>query len=181
MNIYQELFNSMHPDFFKQEYLKTFSEDEVFDEMILPLSEFDRQLYKKAFPSKVSFGFFKGDIAILKNTVAQVEEDWVQYFNENTRVYCGFIEGKIASFCIVDNMGTHQLNGQTIKVAGPGCVGTVPEYRNQGLGLTMVKKVTELLKQEGYDLSYIHYTGVASWYAKLGYKTVLQWNKKGVI
>jgi hypothetical protein len=45
----------------------------------------------------------------------------------------------------------------------------------------MVKGVTQILKEEGYDLSYIHYTGVAPWYHKLGYRTVLKWNKSGVL
>ena len=58
---------------------------------------------------------------------------------------------------------------------------TVPEYRNRGIGLTMVKNVTEILRTEGYDYSYIHYTGISGWYKKLGYKTVLKWNGKGII
>ena len=44
----------------------------------------------------------------------------------------------------------------------------------------MIKHVTQILKDEGYDYSYIHYTGVASWYEKLGYKTSIKWNKNGV-
>lgn len=181
MNIYEELFYSMHPDFFKQEYLKDFSEENIYEEMILFLSEFDEQLYKKEFSQNISFGFYEGDVNSLKKIVAKVSESWVQYFNEDTKVFCGYVDGNIACFCIVDDMGEVMLDGKSVKVAGPGCVGTVPEFRNQGLGLTMVKKVTEFLKAEGYDLSYIHYTGVAPWYAKLGYKTVLRWNKNGFI
>ena len=45
----------------------------------------------------------------------------------------------------------------------------------------MVKDVTKILKDEGYDLSYIHYTYETGWYAKLGYKVVLSWNGKGII
>ena len=45
----------------------------------------------------------------------------------------------------------------------------------------MVKNVTRILKEDGYDYSYIHFTGVASWYEKLGYKTSIKWNKHGVL
>ncbi len=68
-----------------------------------------------------------------------------------------------------------------MKVGGPGCVGTIPEYRDKGIGLTMVKHVTRILKEEGYDYSYIHYTSEASWYEKLGYKTSIRWNRKGIL
>ena len=106
---------------------------------------------------------------------------WLPLFNEKSRVYCGFIDGRIASFCMIENMGEHMLDGRTVKIGGPGCVGTVPEYRKRGIGLMMVKNVTQILKEEGYDFSYIHYTGVAPWYQKLGYRTVLKWNKNGMI
>ena len=39
----------------------------------------------------------------------------------------------------------------------------------------------QILKEEGYDYSYIHYTGVAPWYEKLGYQTFAKWNKNGVL
>ena len=68
-----------------------------------------------------------------------------------------------------------------LKIGGPGCVGTVPEYRRQGIGLRLVQLATGILKDQGYDLSYIHYTAVAPWYAKLGYQTVLKWNGRGFL
>lgn len=61
-----------------------------------------------------------------------------------------------------------------------GCVGTLPEYRDRGIGLTMVKHVTGILREEGYDYSYIHYTYLAPWYEKLGYKTVIKWGRNGI-
>ena len=58
---------------------------------------------------------------------------------------------------------------------------TLPEYRRQGIGLKMVQNVTAILKAEGYDLSYIHFTGVGRWYEKLGYHTTLRWSRDGVV
>lgn len=174
------LFDRIHPNFFKSEGIRGMSEDEVFDEMLLPLDEFDINIYDKKFGDNVSFGIYNGDFDELKKAVRKVESDWVQFFNEDDRVYCGYIDGKVASFCIIDDKGTYDINGREVRIGAPGCVGTLPEYRDKGVGLTMVKHVTQILKEEGFDYGYIHFTYVAPWYAKLGYKTVIRWNKNGI-
>lgn len=56
----------------------------------------------------------------------------------------------------------------------PGCVGCVPEYRNKGIALEMIANVTQYLKEQGMDISFIFYTGVARWYEKIGYETFLR-------
>ena len=178
---YEALFMEMHPGFFERDYIRSIEEDWTYEEMILRLDEFDPDVYQKTFDSDVSFGFFQGSLKELHAAVEQVIPDWLNYYNEKSRVYCGFINGKIASFCMIEDMGEHLLAGRRIRIGGPGCVGTVPEFRNRGVGLVMVRDVTQILKEEGYDISYIHYTGVAPWYQKLGYRTVLKWNKHGIL
>ncbi len=175
------LFHNIHPNFFEREYIRNLEEDEIFDEMMLRLDEFDADKYEKAFDTSVTFGFFEGDRGELLKAVEQVNAGWLEYFGEEDRVLCGYFNGKVVSFCLVENMGTYTINGETMKVGGPGCVGTLPEYRDKGIGLMMVKKATQLLRDEGYDYSYIHFTGVANWYAKLGYETVLKWTKNGIL
>ena len=174
------LFNCLHPDFFESEPIRGLPEEYVFDEMILSLNEFDGHVYDKKIDGNVSFGFYDGDLDELKNAVEKVEKDWTPYFNGGNRIFCGYVNGKVACFCLVDDMGTHEINGHALKIGGPGCVGTLPEYRDKGIGLTMVKQVTQILKNEGYDYSYIHYTYVAPWYEKLGYKIFLKWNRNGI-
>lgn len=174
------LFNSIYPDFFEGEDIRGLPEDIFFDEMILPLDEFDFEKYDKHLEDNISFGFFEGDIDELKKEVEKVVRDWSQYFSEKDRIYCGYIDGKVACFCLVDDMGTYNINGRELKIGGPGCVGTLPEYRRKGIGLTMVKNVTQILQNEGYDYSYIHFTGVAPWYEKLGYKTSIKWSRNGI-
>ena len=174
------LFNSMHSDFFVQKSIQRLSDECIFAEMVLRLEEFDEQRYDKELDSEVTYGFFNGDRTELLKVVEQVDLEWVASFGDEDRVFCAFIDRKPVSFCIVENMGTYSINGQVLKIGGPGCVGTLPEYRNRGIGLVMVKKVTRILKDEGYDYSYIHYTGVAQWYAKLGYETVFCWTKNGI-
>lgn len=175
------LFNCLHPDFFEKESIRDMSEEFIFDEMILPLAEFDVHKYDKNLADNISFSFYDGDINELKKEVEKVDQQWVPYYDGKGRIYCGYIDGKVASFCLIEDMGSHSIDGCIIKIGGPGCVGTLPEYRDRGIGLTMVKHVTQILKEEGYDYSYIHYTGVASWYEKLGYKTSIKWNKNGII
>lgn len=178
---YIALFNKMYPNFFASEGIRSTPEEYVFAEMALPLDDFDPHQYDKVLPESITFGYYQGDLAALREAVAQVDEGWPVYFDGREPVYCGFIDGQLASFCMVSDFGTHTVNGCTVKVGGPGCVGTLPRYRDRGVGLTMVKHVTQILKDEGFDLSFIHYTYVADWYAKLGYKTVLNWNCNGFV
>ncbi len=177
---YISLFNCLHPDFFESEHIRALPEEYVFDEMILSLNEFDPHTYDKKFDADVSFGFYDGDPEELKKVVERVEKHWASFFSGRNRIFCGYVNGKVASFCLVSDMGAWKINGHALKTGGPGCVGTLPEYRDRGIGLTMVKHVTQLLKEEGYDYSYIHYTYIAPWYEKLGYKTVLRWNRNGI-
>ena len=175
------LFKSIYPGHFESEVVRGLPDNLVFEEMILSLSALDIHKYEKKLNNNITFGFYDGDIDELKNNVKKVVEYWVGFFSSNDRIYCGYIDGKIASFCRVEDMGAYIISGNEIRIGGPGCVGTLSEYRNRGIGLTMVKNVTQILKEEGFDYSYIHFTGIPAWYEKLGYKTSIKWNKKGTI
>ena len=174
---YKELFNLMHPDFFKAPWIRDKSEDAVFSELILDLKKEGPSSEIEPCPENISFGFYQGDLKNLQPLVARVDEGWVQFYDGKNRIFCAYDGDKIAAFCIIDDWG----EVQGLRIAGPGCVGTVPEYRKQGIGLVMVRKATEIIQKEGYDLSWIHYTHLGKWYSKLGYHTILQWNCKGFI
>ena len=196
---YEALFLEIHPNYFERDYVRAIPEDEPASEMILHLPDFDETCYEKDFngyvwrkiPNKgsyeksadesVTFGYYDGDLEKLRAAVEKVVPHWTQFFHENSRVYCGFVNGKVASFCLIEDFGEHPMDGQIQKIGGPGCVGTLPEYRDRGIGLTMVRDVTKILLEEGYDYSYIHYTYETNWYAKLGYQTFLSWSGKGFV
>ena len=178
---YEALFLEMNPGYFERDYVRAVPEDEPASEMFLPLKDFDENIYAKSFGGEVSFGKYEGDIESLRENVAKVVPHWTQFFYENSRVYCAFVDGKVASFCQIQDFGEHEVNGVKLKVGGPGCVGTLPEFRDRGLGLSMVKNVTKILRDENYDLSYIHYTYETAWYGKLGYKTYVSWTGKGFV
>ncbi len=174
---YKELFNQMHPDFFKADYIREMPEDRVFAELILELKKESARKLETNIPSNISFGIYHGEFAKLQAAVEVVDKDWVKFFTEDRRGFCALDGDKIASFCLLDDWG--ELQG--LRIGGPGCVGTVPEYRKQGIGLEMVRLATELIQKEGFDISWIHYTHLEKWYSKLGYHTILKWGCKGFI
>ena len=178
---YEALFLEMHPGYFEREYVRAIPEDEPASEMMLLLSGFDEDIYPKTFGEEVTFDYYEGDLDYLLKAVEKVVPHWTQFFGEDSRVYCGFVNGEIASFCQIQDFGEHRVGDMNWKIGGPGCVGTLPEYRNRGIGLAMVRNVTKILKDESYDHSYIHYTYETAWYSKLGYKTFVQWNGKGFV
>lgn len=173
---YTDLFNALHPGFFQQEGIRSLPPEEVFEEQLLDLHTFSPHAVQIACPERITFGMYQGDMSALHQAVAQVDKDWVQYFSRGDSVYCAMDGDKVVSFCLLDEFGEYQ----GLRIGGPGCVGTVPNARGQGIGLKMVQNATSLLKEQGYDFSYIHYTHVGRWYAKLGYETILRWNAKGI-
>lgn len=174
---YVELFNDLHPGFFCQEGIHTMPEDWIFTELVMNL----RGDLPKVAPFQslngISFGEYRGELAALRNAVRRVDQDWVQYFKEDGRFYCAFDGETIVAFCGLTDMGWFQ----GLHIGGPGCVGTIPEFRRQGIGLEMVRLATEVLRQDGFDLSWIHYTYLPQWYMKLGYQPVLRWNSGGIL
>ena len=178
---YKALFHLMHPGFFEKEFIQDLDPEDVFVEQIMPLSDFDVSAVDIPVSDGVTFGFYQGDLPSLQAAVREVEEDWVQYFRQDDRVFCAFQDGKVAAFCLLDSMGEYDVDGRHIRIAGPGCVGTVLAFRRQGIGLKMVQLATQILKEEGFDYSYIHFTAVGHWYARLGYQTILHWNYQGIL
>lgn len=166
----------MHKNFFEADYIKKLSKDEIFSELIIKLSDYEADPERISCPENITFGYIS-DHKALKEAIEKVETDWLQYFEEDAKVFGAFDNEKIVSFCVLDDMGTHF----GLHISGPGCVGTIPEYRGHQIGLKMVLLATKLLKDEGYDLSYIHYTAIDHWYEKLGYETVVKWNGDGIV
>lgn len=170
-----DLFAHLFPGFFEDPGIRALPAGETFVEMILPLRE--GALCSAPRPDGITFGIYDGGLAPLLEAVRQVEPDWVQYFGNGDRVLCGFDGTKPVSFCLLSDFGRYR----GLRVGGPGCVGTLPGYRGRGIGLSMVAEATALLEAEGFDLSYIHYTHLEHWYAKLGYCTILRWDRQGIV
>jgi len=177
----RRLFEQMHPDFFSLSGIASLGKGAVYEEMTLLLEEFSVDALKIPVPQGIRFGFFEGDFEALHRNIDRVSKNWAQYFNKPEEIFCAYDGNMVVSFCLLDDMGEHELEGRKVRVAGPGCVGTIPEYRKQGIGLRMVQLGTQILKERGYEISYIHYTAVGPWYAKLGYETLLKWDRDGIV
>ncbi len=174
---YRRLFDSMHPGFFNEPDIKNIPEDRIFAELIMDLRSAVPEPAPYTCPENIKFGLYHGGTETIRETVSRVDEEWVRYFCGKNRVFCGFDGNTIASFCILEDWGKQD----GLRIGGPGCVGTIPEYREKGIGLEMVRLATNILKEEEFDISWIHYTHLAKWYEKLGYQTVLRWNSKGFL
>lgn len=174
---YLKIFNNMHPGFFDDPGITEMPKDWVFSELIMDLRNDSPREVMPHCLENITFGEYKGDISRLKKAVNEVDEDWVQYFGEWSRFFCAFDKDEVVAFCILSDFGTQD----NLKIGGPGCVGTIPKYREKGIGLELVRRATVLLKKEKYDISWIHYTHIENWYKKLGYETVLKWNSDGIV
>lgn len=174
---YRELYTSINPGFFAQERIRSLPEKWIFAELVLDLRTEKPREMPYPCPDGITFGVYRGNIAALREAVGQVDPAWVPLYRENDRAFCAFDGEKVAAFCSLLDWGWHQ----GLHISGPGCVGTVPQYRRQGIGLAMIRQATNVLIEEGYDLSWIHYTHIRHWYEQLGYHTVLTWNCRGFL
>lgn len=137
----------------------------------------DLNRFKPSLPqTDITYDFLSRRHDELIKAVASVDEEWVQYFDENCNAYCGFKNGEIVCFCLVDFDAECILSDENSKVASIGCVGTVPKYRRNGYGLKMVENATLISKEKGCNKGFIHQTHLESWYGKLGYKTVIKFS-----
>lgn len=143
------------------------------DEMLMKLEEFKYNEGDFRGHKIAKYGWYQGDIDKLHAAVASVDETWVRFFDEKSHVYAAMVGDEIASFCLVDLDTKNYLTNVHGRVGMPGCVGTVPKFRNQGIAIEMIARATEYLKQQQMDLSFIFFTGVADWYKKLGYEIFL--------
>ena len=173
---YKIMFDSMFPGFFNDEGIKNLPEESILAELVMDLRSETPAPLPYPCPDNISFGVYHGKIERLNKAVGRVDEEWIRYFGGKNRAFCAFEKDRIASFCILEDWGIQD----GLRVGGPGCVGTVPEYRKRGIGLETVRRATNLLSEERFDLSWIHYTHILHWYEKLGYQTVLSWNCKGI-
>lgn len=144
------------------------------EEMSLDLSKYDINKTKYNHDIEgVSFDFFKGSKEDLLAAVALVDKAWLDCFDSPECIYVAMKDDKVVSFCNITVGDVTKLTNENSLVGNVGCVGTIPSARKQGIGLTLVAKATEILKERGVNIAHIHYTGVAPWYRKLGYETYI--------
>lgn len=145
----------------------------IFNEMSLELADFSAPQYTAQ--EGAQFCFYDGSIETMRRAVAEVDDEWVQYFGEDGLFFVCLMNGEIASFCIVGEDECCLLSDGK-RIGSVGCVGTVPKFRRNGIGLHMVALAAEHLKSVGCDRVFIHYTHLDKWYGKLGAETFLRFS-----
>ena len=174
---YTEIFNALHPGFFNEKYISSLPPECEYTELVTDLREPPSGVQPVTFPPDITFGVYHGEITDLREAVREVDEGWLPYFTPNERFFCAYDGEKPVAFCILTDSG----NIMGLHIGQPGCVGTIPAYRKKGIGAELILRATGLLRRENFDLSWIHYTHLESWYQKLGYRTVLRWNCTGIL
>lgn len=74
---------------------------------------------------------------------------------------------------------THDFVWQALlgrNVGGVGPLGVARNKRGNGIGLALAARVTELLASRGVSTSFIGYTWLVDWYARLGYRIWRQYD-----
>lgn len=83
------LLDSMYPNFFEREHIRSIPDEWICDEMVLELDQFEPHKYDKKLEDNVSFGYYEGDLDELKKAVERVVQYWTLFYNEKQRIYCG--------------------------------------------------------------------------------------------
>ena len=135
--------------------------------------EFDRSAIDipKA-PCDVTFRFaVSADWPSLLAAVESMQASWKSIYERCTApVFVAVQNDRIVGFEILEPTGGYFAKpGQMI--ASIGCVGVVPEARNQGIGLQMVAYGADWLKEQECTFIELRYTWLEDWYGKLGFTT----------
>ena len=78
--------------------------------------------------------------------------------------------GQILGSVLIDNNKNIWSKKLGNKVGAIGALGVCEEARNQGIGLGLVAKATEILKKRGIEICFLGWTWLVDWYGKLGYE-----------
>lgn len=122
------------------------------------------------------------DMPELLAAVEAAEPNWPSVFETCIDpIFLAVLDGKIVGFEILaPNGGRFIRPGQ--QVGCVGCVGVIPSMRERGIGMDMVAKGVQWLKEHGSTLIELRYVWLESWYGKLGFRTVAhQWMGEKVL
>ena len=122
-------------------------------------------------PGGVTFRFSNdGDKEKILKAVDSVDTGWTGIFREaDEAVLIAEVNGEIAGFELVSDTGGLFMK-EGIKHGCIGCVGVVPKYRRQGIGLAMTAYGSDYLISLGCEFIQLLFLVRINWYGKLGYE-----------
>jgi predicted acetyltransferase len=106
----------------------------------------------------VSYVFAENDPGGMENELATTQPDWTT---------CAFVDGQMAG-----TLGafpfTVRLNGAPVSMGGVTAVGTLPQYRRQGLLRQVMRQALETMRERGQSYA-ILWASMAAIYQRFGY------------
>ncbi len=85
------------------------------------------------------------------------------------------VDGKIVSHVWVAERPIFYRGQAVLPMGGIGGVGTLPEYRQQGLATSLLQDAIAYMERKGHAVSML-FTGINPFYAKLGWADFPQWH-----
>lgn len=84
------------------------------------------------------------------------------------------VDGKIVSHVWVAERPVFYRGQAILPMGGIGGVGTLPEYRGQGLATLLLDDAIAYMKRKGHAISML-FTGINPFYARLGWADFPEW------
>lgn len=127
-------------------------------------------------PYDIRFGLPSDKVhAQISNAVEEVDSDWISYFAvPNAPVFAAWRNENLAGFLLLDDHADVPYCPFDARVGTIGCVGVLPAYRKQGIGLRMVDAATRELIARGCAWAHIGYTHLSHWYGRIGYQVCME-------
>ena len=154
-------------DFFVK---RGYRESHITYNMDVDTADFDYNALPIPKPKNITYRLAeRSDFDGLLKAVEQVLPEWVPLFREcDDEVFLATSDSEIAGFLMLSEQGgIFTKNAE--KHGCIGCVGTVPKYRKQGIGLDMTARAVQLLKERGCDKVQLLYLVLDKWYGRLGF------------
>ncbi len=154
-------------EFFEKHGYKS---DFVSVNMNLETENYDIAALDIPIPENVTYRYAReSELDKVIAAVKTVIPEWAKcYENTEDKILIAECENEIAAFELLNEYGGVFTKGN-IKHGCIGCVGTVPKYRNRGIGLYMTAYGVDLLKTEGCESIQLLYVERVKWYGKLGF------------
>ena len=89
----EALFLEMNPGYFERDYVRAVPEDAPASEMLLFLRDFDENAYIKTFDGEVHFGYYDGDMDMLRERLRRLYRTGHSFSEKNPEYTAGISAG----------------------------------------------------------------------------------------
>jgi ribosomal protein S18 acetylase RimI-like enzyme len=140
--------------------------------MVMPLAAYQppAQVLSAA-PESVTFGPAQPrERAAVLAAAEQASAGWSVFFDQHYENAWVARAGDEVIGCLLAQPQVTLGAGFPGPTGGLACVGVVPRWRQQGIGLKLAAVATAELARQGLMYSYVGYTWLEGWYGRIGYR-----------